>query len=98
MLFVVLFIRGGRDNQVYGIKIVNNSPYITTIVGTQVCHQEVTNNKYVNTTYYYLYSITPYISYENPVLLTTTTTNNITSVVADPYHISHHEVCIILTT
>ena len=45
--------------------------------------------------YYYHYSITLYISYEDPVLLTTATTT--TSVIADPYHISHNEVCTVIT-
>ena len=36
-----------------------------------------------------------YISYEDPVQLTTATTS--TSVVADPYHISHNEVCTLVT-
>ena len=90
MLVVVLFTIGGRGNQVYGIKIVNNSPYNTTILCTGVSYPEVSNNKYVtNIYYYYIYSITLYISYEAPVQLTTTTT--------DPYHISHHEVCTVIT-
>ena len=40
--------------------------------------------------YYYIYSITLYISYEVPVQLTTPT--------IDPYHISHHEVCTVIAT
>ena len=48
------------------------------------------------------YSITPYISYEDPVQLTTATTtttdttsnttNSNTPIVADPCHVSHDEV------
>ena len=69
-------------------------------MGTEVCYPQVTNNKYVTNIYiyyYYIYSVTPYISYEDPASLTTTTTDNITSIVADPYHISHHEVCTVIT-
>ena len=90
MLVVVLFSGGGRGNQVYGIKIVNNSPFNTIILCTGVCYPQGSNNKYVtNIYYYYIYSIILFISYEDPVQLSTTTT--------DPYHISHNEVCTVIT-
>ena len=40
--------------------------------------------------YITIISLLPYISYEDPVQFTTTT--------ADPYHISHNEVCTVITT
>ena len=64
-------------------------PYIITIVCTVVHYPQVTDNKYVNTIYYYHYSIIPYISYEAPVQLIIPTT--------DPYHISRDEVCTVIT-
>ena len=42
--------------------------------------------------YIAIITLLPYISYED---LTTATTS--TSVVADPYHISHNEVCTLVT-
>ena len=42
-----------------------------------------------------IFTLLPYISYEDPVQLPTATTS--TSVVADPYHISHNEVCTVIT-
>ena len=45
--------------------------------------------------YIAIITLLPYISYEDPVQLTTTATS--TSVVADPYHISHNEVCTLVT-
>ena len=42
-----------------------------------------------------IFTLLPYISYEDPVQLTTATTS--TSVVADPYHINHNEVCTVIT-
>ena len=49
------------------------------------------------------YTITPYISYEDPVQLATTTNtdnmvNTATPVIVDPYHISRDEVCTLITT
>ena len=44
--------------------------------------------------YITIVNLLPYISYEDPVQLTTTTTS--TSVVADPYHTSFNEVCTII--
>ena len=93
MLDVVLFSRGGGGNQIYGIAIIINSSYITTILGTGVCYSQVINNKYVTNIilyYYYIYYVILYISYEDPVLLTKPAT--------DFYHISHHEVCTVITT
>ena len=46
--------------------------------------------------YITIINLLPYISYEDPVQLTIATTS--TSVVADPYHISHNEVCSLITT
>ena len=46
------------------------------------------HNKYGTCINYYYYSVTLYISYEDPVQLTTST--------IDPYHISHNEVCILI--
>ena len=63
-------------------------PYISTILCRGTWFPQVTNSKYV-TTIYCIYSIIPYISYEDPVPLTTPTT--------DPYHISHNEVCTVFT-
>ena len=44
--------------------------------------------------YIIIITLLPYISYEDPVQLTTATTS--TSVIADPYHISHNEVCTVI--
>ena len=46
------------------------------------------NNKYDTCIIYHYYNVTLYFSYEDPVLLTIPTT--------DPYHISHHEVCVLI--
>ena len=46
------------------------------------------NNRYVTSINYHNYSVTFCISYEDPVQLTTATT--------DPYHTSHHEVCTVV--
>ena len=55
--------------------------------------------------YITIITLLPYISYEDLVQITTTstgstsnTTNATTPVVADPYHISRDEVCILITT
>ena len=65
--------------------------FIFLLIERAVVHyQQATNNKYITSIYYYHYSITPYISYEDPVLLT--------KPITDPYHISHNEVCTLITT
>ena len=79
--------------------------FIFLLIERAVVHSpQATNNMYVTTIYYH-YSNIPYISYEDPVQITTTTTdstsnttNATTPVVADPYHISGDEVCILITT
>ena len=58
-------------------------------MGTVVHYPQVTNNKYV-ILYITIIIILPNISYEDPVQLTTPTT--------DPYYITHHEVCTVLST
>ena len=45
--------------------------------------------------YIIIITLLPYISYEDPVQLITATASN--SVIADPYHISHNEVCTLVT-
>ena len=80
---------------------------ILPIERAEVHYPQGHNNKYVSTICYYHYSITLY-SHEDSVQTTTTTTTTIdptsnttnatTSVIADPYHISHNEVCTVITT
>ena len=78
------------------LLILIYSLYIFLLIERAVVHYpQATNNKYITSIYYYHYSITLY-SYEDPVQLTTATTS--TSAVSDPYHISHNEVCTLVTT
>ena len=79
------------------LLILIHSLYIFLLIERAVVHYpQAHNNKYITTIYYYQYPITPYVSYEDPVQLPTAATS--TSVVADPYHISHNEVCTLVTT